>query len=132
MPQTVILNGTVPPDAFKKSLQSLTTRLYRRIACQFVDSAPPSKYRHDATLLQQDHEIHDGTREGEPTVDEMLLDPTVIAMMSRDGVEPDDVRLLIRDVSSRLKCDTRSTVQPPDPPSGSRCNGAFGRWRNAQ
>jgi len=23
---------------------------------------------------------------GEPTVDEMLLDPTVIAMMSRDGV----------------------------------------------
>ena len=69
---------------------------------------------------------------GEPTVDEMLLDPTVIAMMSRDGVEPDDVRLLIRDVSSRLKRDTRSTVQPPDPPSGSRCNGAFGRWRNAQ
>jgi hypothetical protein len=52
---------------------------------------------------------------GEPTVDEMLLDPTVIAMMSRDGVEPDDVRLLIRDVSSRLKRDTRSTVQPPDP-----------------
>ena len=49
---------------------------------------------------------------GEPTIDEMLLDPTVIAMMSRDGVEPDDVRLLIRDVRRRLKRDTRSTIQP--------------------
>jgi hypothetical protein len=52
---------------------------------------------------------------GEPTIDEMLLDPTVITMMSRDGVEPDDVRLLIRDVSGRLKRDTRSTVQSPAP-----------------
>src|SRR5258708_16628042 len=118
MPQTVILNGTVPPDAFKKNLQSLTTRLYRRIACHFVDSAPPSKCRHDATLLQQDHEIHDGTREetmcwlsGEPTVDEMLLDPTVIAIMSRDVVEPDDVRLRLRDCTSPLTHDTPTTAQ---------------------
>ena len=48
----------------------------------------------------------------EPTIDEMLVDPAVIAMIRRDGVEPDDVRLLIRDVSSRLRRDTRSTVQP--------------------
>ena len=51
---------------------------------------------------------------GEPTIDEMLVDPTVITMMSRDGVEPDDARLLIRDVSRRLKRDTRSTVHPAD------------------
>ena len=49
---------------------------------------------------------------GESTVDEMLLDPTVIIMMRRDGVEPDVVRSLIRDVSRRLKRDTRSTIQP--------------------
>jgi hypothetical protein len=64
---------------------------------------------------------------GEPTIDEMLLDPTVITMMKRDGVAPDDVRLLIRDVSRRLKRHTRPVVQPPDHPSASRFNRAFER-----
>jgi hypothetical protein len=47
---------------------------------------------------------------GEPTIDEMLVDPTVITMMKRDGVKADDVRRLIRDVSGRLKRDIGSTV----------------------
>jgi hypothetical protein len=55
---------------------------------------------------------------GEPTIDEMLVDPTVITMMKRDGVRPDDVRSLIRDVSRHLKRDTRSSVQQPDPSAG--------------
>jgi hypothetical protein len=33
---------------------------------------------------------------GEPTLDEMLFDPTVITMMKRDGVAPDDVRVLLQ------------------------------------
>ena len=49
---------------------------------------------------------------GEPTIDEMLADPTVITMMKRDGVEPDDVRLLIR----RLKPDPRSNRLPSGMP----------------
>jgi hypothetical protein len=64
---------------------------------------------------------------GEPTIDEMLVDPTVITMMKRDGVEPDDVRLLVRDVSRRLKRRTRPVVQPPVPPNARELNRAFER-----
>jgi hypothetical protein len=39
---------------------------------------------------------------GEPTLDEMLLDPTVIRMMKRDSVNPDDVRRLLRHANRRL------------------------------
>ena len=63
---------------------------------------------------------------GEPTIDEMLLDPTVITMMKRDGVEPDDVWSLIRDVSSRLRRHARSTIQSAERPSAPRWHGAFG------
>jgi hypothetical protein len=46
---------------------------------------------------------------GEPTLDEMLFDPTVITMMKRDGVAPDDVRVLLQEMSRRLK---RPRVSP--------------------
>jgi hypothetical protein len=40
----------------------------------------------------------------EPSLDEMLSAPTVITMMKGDGVEPDDLRALLHDMSRRLKC----------------------------
>jgi hypothetical protein len=46
---------------------------------------------------------------GEPTLDEMLFDPTVTAMMKRDGVAPDDLRVLLQEMSRRLK---RRRVSP--------------------
>ena len=49
---------------------------------------------------------------GEPTLDEMLFDPTVITMMKRDGVAPDDVRVLLQEMSRRLK---RLRVSPGPP-----------------
>jgi hypothetical protein len=39
---------------------------------------------------------------GEPTLDEMMLDPTIITMMKRDRVKPDDVRRLLRQANRRL------------------------------
>jgi hypothetical protein len=41
---------------------------------------------------------------GEPTLDEMLSAPTVVTMMKGDGVDPDNLRVLLRDMSRRLKC----------------------------
>jgi hypothetical protein len=41
---------------------------------------------------------------GEPTLDEMLSASTVITMMKGDGVEPDDLRVLLCEMSRRLKC----------------------------
>ena len=41
---------------------------------------------------------------GEPTLDEMLSDQTVITLMKRDSVDPDDLRVLLREMSRRLKC----------------------------
>jgi hypothetical protein len=49
---------------------------------------------------------------GEPTLDEMLFDPTVIAMMKRDGVAPDDLRVLLQEMSRRLKL-RRVSPGPP-------------------
>ena len=49
---------------------------------------------------------------GEPTLDEMLCDTTVIAMMKRDGVAPDDLRVLLLEMSRRLK---RHRVSPGSP-----------------
>ena len=51
---------------------------------------------------------------GEPTLDEMLSDQTVITLMKRDSVDPDDLRVLLREMSRRLKRDVPSTVQSPD------------------
>ena len=44
-----------------------------------------------------------GWQSGEPTLEEMLSDPTVIIMMKRDSVDPDDLRALVREMSRRLK-----------------------------
>lgn len=52
---------------------------------------------------------------GEPTLDEMLSDPTVITMMQRDDVKPDDVRLLVEKMSRRLK-DRRMHRHPTGDP----------------
>jgi hypothetical protein len=41
---------------------------------------------------------------GEPTLDEMLSGPTVIALMKCDGVKPGDLRILFRDMNRRLDC----------------------------
>jgi hypothetical protein len=49
---------------------------------------------------------------GEPTVDEMLCDTTVITMMKRDDVAPDDLRVLLLEMSRRLK---RHRVSPGSP-----------------
>jgi hypothetical protein len=46
---------------------------------------------------------------GEPTLDEMLFDPTVITMMKRDGVSPGNLRVLLLEMSRRLK---RQRVSP--------------------
>jgi hypothetical protein len=40
---------------------------------------------------------------GEPTLDEMLFDPTVATMMKRDGVDADDLRVLLQEMSRLLK-----------------------------
>jgi hypothetical protein len=49
---------------------------------------------------------------GEPTLDEMLSGPTVIALMKCDGVKPGDLRVLLRDMSRRLDCRPLSRAAP--------------------
>jgi hypothetical protein len=49
---------------------------------------------------------------GEPTLDEMLCDTTVITIMKRDEVAPDDLRVLLQEMSRRLK---RHSVFPAPP-----------------
>ncbi len=39
----------------------------------------------------------------EPSIDEILREPIVRLLMYRDGVTPDDVRLVISDASRRLQ-----------------------------
>jgi hypothetical protein len=59
---------------------------------------------------------------GEPTLDEMLSAPTVVSMMKGDGVDPDNLRTLLRDMSRRLTCPRvlrRSSV-PQTPRSATR------------
>jgi len=38
---------------------------------------------------------------GEPSIDEMLADPLVIAVMSRYGVTPEEMRALFTDLAER-------------------------------
>jgi hypothetical protein len=35
---------------------------------------------------------------GEPTLEDLLCDPMVLALMKRDGVDPDMLRRLVRDI----------------------------------
>jgi hypothetical protein len=39
---------------------------------------------------------------GEPTLEDMLADPTVNVLMERDEVDPDDLRMFLEDVSDAL------------------------------
>jgi hypothetical protein len=52
---------------------------------------------------------------GEPTLNEMLCDTTVITMMKRDGVAPDDLRVLLLEMSRRLKRHRVSSGPPAQP-----------------
>jgi hypothetical protein len=40
---------------------------------------------------------------GEPTLDDVLSDPTIHALMERDEVDPDDFRMFLEDVRSALE-----------------------------
>jgi hypothetical protein len=46
---------------------------------------------------------------GEPTVDEMLADPIVRAMMGRAGVSADDIEKLLKRLTKRRS--SRKTIQ---------------------
>ncbi len=43
-----------------------------------------------------------GWLDGEPTLDEMLSDPTILALMERDEVDPDELRMFLQVVKSSL------------------------------
>jgi hypothetical protein len=44
-----------------------------------------------------------GWLEGEPTLDDVLSDPTIRVLMARDDVDPDDLRTLLEDVKNALE-----------------------------
>jgi hypothetical protein len=46
-----------------------------------------------------------GWLDGEPTLDEMLSDPTILALMERDEVDPDELRMFLQVVKSSLRAD---------------------------
>jgi hypothetical protein len=60
--------------------------------------------------------------EGEPTLDDLLSDPVVLALMQRDGIGPDEVRELLSEIErsqSRGKSAPREDLPPPLPSAGS-------------
>ena len=44
-----------------------------------------------------------GWLQGEPTLEDVLSDPTVHVLMERDDVDPDDLRVFLEDVKSALE-----------------------------
>ena len=46
-----------------------------------------------------------GRFDDEPTMDDVLSDPTILALMERDKVEPQDLRMLIDSVRRSLGAD---------------------------
>jgi hypothetical protein len=49
--------------------------------------------------------------EGEPTLEEVLSDPTIHVLMARDEVNPDDLRVLLEDMKNALEgCRTDGGV----------------------
>jgi hypothetical protein len=44
-----------------------------------------------------------GWLQGEPTLEDVLSDPTVQALMKRDHVDPDDLRMFFRNMKSALE-----------------------------
>jgi hypothetical protein len=57
---------------------------------------------------------------GEPKIDALLSDPVITAMMRRDGVDPDWVRQLLRDVGSARRRGPLSEMSGPRPIDGGR------------
>jgi hypothetical protein len=57
---------------------------------------------------------------GEPSLDAMLSDTTVITMMKRDALAPDDLRALLQEMSRRLMRHRVSPAPhaPTNAPSG--------------
>jgi hypothetical protein len=51
-----------------------------------------------------------GWLEGEPALEEVLSDPTIHALMERDEVNPDELRLLLADVKNVLEGRRMSTT----------------------
>jgi hypothetical protein len=51
--------------------------------------------------------------EGEPTLDDVLSDPTVLVLMERDDVDPDDLRMFLEDVGSALEDQGEPASPPP-------------------
>jgi hypothetical protein len=50
--------------------------------------------------------------QGEPTLDDMLSDPTVHALMERDDVDPNDLRKFLEDVGSALDGQSAPATTP--------------------
>ena len=44
-----------------------------------------------------------GWLQGEPTLEDVLSDPTVHVLMERDDVDPDDLRALLENVRTTLE-----------------------------
>lgn len=60
-----------------------------------------------------------GWLDGEPTLDEMLSDPTILALMERDEVDPDELRMFLQVVKSSLVHEESHGGNPPAATRGS-------------
>jgi hypothetical protein len=50
----------------------------------------------------------------EPSIDELLADPLIRALMAADGVDPDELRALLCSAAERLRaCATKPDSGPP-------------------
>jgi hypothetical protein len=49
---------------------------------------------------------------GEPSLDEVLADPIIHALMQRDGVDPRELKALIEDVTRAVRRRGRHRVAP--------------------
>ena len=53
-------------------------------------------------------------RQGEPTLEEMLSDPIVRAVMEADGIDPQELAATLRQAGRKLVWQARSAYQPND------------------
>ncbi len=58
--------------------------------------------------------------DSEPSLDEMLDDPVVQAVMTRDGVDRRALMQLVGEARSRLRESASPPVRKPTPPGGGR------------
>ncbi len=54
----------------------------------------------------------------EPTLEDILSDPMVLALMERDGVEPDVVRRFVRDIRRSQHALAQQAAARPRPHHG--------------